>query len=323
VELPQTINSTVASDWIRIVPNSSMILNVTSIIIVDKGPIPADDNADISAAKALIEGTTFTTTQTNASTMAQAKTAVETIISGLNLSGVTPVVVDGVFSAAVAATETEAGVNGSYTFTVNLTKGDGTPQTTDQRTLTIIATPVPGDVTVFSLANWLVERESYTNPARPFTSASARPLATTSTSAAIAATPTGIDITARSGNHHGIAIWINDSSDAASGSALNLDVANNIYEITVTGNTIGAPLIPGQRMGISHSGGGNPLLRSEPLADENEAAFTITGELPATIGGNNNELRIVPTNAAGNGGDASPFTLYRITSIEIVNKGPR
>lgn len=106
---------------------------------------PDQDNADITAAKTAITGKTFTTIQSNVSTAAAAKAAVETMISGLgeNLKGVTTTVIDvnNGFKAAVAgAAASPDGTNGSYTFTVELTKDLGIKQTTGELTLTITAT---------------------------------------------------------------------------------------------------------------------------------------------------------------------------------------
>jgi hypothetical protein len=101
----------------------------------------AQDNADISAAKIVVEGATFTAAQTDVTDAVQAKTAVESVIAALDLSGVTATVTSGTFVAAIAgAAQTPTGTNGSYTFTVNLAKGTGTTQTTETLTLAISAT---------------------------------------------------------------------------------------------------------------------------------------------------------------------------------------
>ncbi|MDR1724113.1 MAG: putative Ig domain-containing protein [Tannerella sp.] len=122
--------------------------------------IVLSDNDAISAALTLIESQTFTDIQANASTLAAARTAVENFISTLSLNGVTPTVVDGVFTPAVAGNASNyAGTNGSYTFTVELNRGSGTQQTTIQFTLTITATPhtpVPPTITTASLAGGVV-----------------------------------------------------------------------------------------------------------------------------------------------------------------------
>lgn len=101
---------------------------------------PGQDNAAIAAAKTLLESTAYTAAQASASNIAQAKTAVEAIIGGLNLNGVTATVNDGTFTAAIAGTENDPdGTNGSYTFTVYLSRGAGTPVTTTVLTLTVTA----------------------------------------------------------------------------------------------------------------------------------------------------------------------------------------
>jgi anti-sigma28 factor (negative regulator of flagellin synthesis)/quinol monooxygenase YgiN len=102
------------------------------------------DNADIAAAKAAIEGASYgPVPQATLNTQAAAKAQVEAIIAALNLNGVTATVIDGSFTAAIAGTTGNlSGTNGFYTFTVNLSKGGGTQQTTATLTLTITATPL-------------------------------------------------------------------------------------------------------------------------------------------------------------------------------------
>jgi Leucine-rich repeat (LRR) protein len=104
---------------------------------------PEADNADIAAAKTKIEAGTYATTQAATASAAAAKTIVENAIAaldGFTALGVTTVV-SGTYTAPTAGTPGNLnGTNGSYTFTVSLTKGGGTPQSTQQRTLTITAT---------------------------------------------------------------------------------------------------------------------------------------------------------------------------------------
>jgi len=106
-------------------------------------PDPDRDDADITAAKAAIEGNTYSALQqVNANNAEQARAAVQAVINALYLNGVTAVVGDVAFEAAVAGTKDNVtGANGSYTFTVTLNKGLGTQQVTEQLTLTINATP--------------------------------------------------------------------------------------------------------------------------------------------------------------------------------------
>ena len=102
---------------------------------------PSQDNNDILAAKAIIENTIFINTQMNVPDIASAKTAVEAILSILPLNDVLSNVIDGAFIPAIAGTVSSTGTNGSYTFTVELHKGDGAQQETDPLTLTITPTP--------------------------------------------------------------------------------------------------------------------------------------------------------------------------------------
>jgi hypothetical protein len=91
---------------------------------------------------ALVEGSAYTAAQANVSTIAQARTAVSTVINALSLNGVTPTIIDGTFTPAIAGTVGNLnGTDGSFTFTVNINKGAGTQQTTNTLTLTITATP--------------------------------------------------------------------------------------------------------------------------------------------------------------------------------------
>ena len=99
------------------------------------------DNLDIAAAKVIVENTIYSAAQANVVTIAQAKSTVQAIIGELDMNGVLAVVNDGVFRPAVAGTEDNPiGTNGSYTFTVTLSKGAGIPQTTITLTLNVIAT---------------------------------------------------------------------------------------------------------------------------------------------------------------------------------------
>jgi hypothetical protein len=98
------------------------------------------DNLDIIAAKGLIENATFTTTYANASDEISAKGIVEGIIANLSLGGVIAVVDEKSFSVAEEGTPINPnGTDGSFVFEVELTKGNGTPLTTIQLTLTITA----------------------------------------------------------------------------------------------------------------------------------------------------------------------------------------
>lgn len=99
------------------------------------------DNSAIALTKGLVEDATYSAVQANVTNIMQAKAAVQTIIGGLRLNGVTTMIIDGAFMNAIAgASSNITGMNGSYNFTVELNKGMGTKQTTDELTLTIMAT---------------------------------------------------------------------------------------------------------------------------------------------------------------------------------------
>jgi hypothetical protein len=118
----------------------AVALTMTACNNGDTDPAIADNQA-ITTAKALVEGATYTGTQANITTEAEAKTRVESIIDGLTLDGITPEVVTGSFTAAIAGTfEKVSGENGIYEFIVKLNKGIGAEQITGTLTLTINAT---------------------------------------------------------------------------------------------------------------------------------------------------------------------------------------
>jgi hypothetical protein len=120
--------------------------DVYYLVNLNEVDIPVDQAID--AAKTAVESAAYTAEQAEIGVIAQAKTAVETIIGSLNLYGVTATVADDTFTAAVAGTESdERGTDGSYTFTVTLSKEGGTPQTTVTLTLAITATPYATSVT--------------------------------------------------------------------------------------------------------------------------------------------------------------------------------
>lgn len=107
---------------------------------VGNGSNPSADNAAIAAARTAIENASYVTAQQNAADLTQAKAAAAAMIHHLELNGVTAVVHDVAYMAAVAGTENDPdGTDGSYTFTVSLSKGIGTPVTTGSLTMSITA----------------------------------------------------------------------------------------------------------------------------------------------------------------------------------------
>ncbi|MDR2360297.1 MAG: DUF4430 domain-containing protein, partial [Oscillospiraceae bacterium] len=96
--------------------------------------------ADITAAKTKIASAAFAAAQSEIADDDAALSKVKTIIGALDLNGVTASVTGGTFTGATEGDSKNVnGTNGSYTFTVSLAKGAGTPQTYDG-TLTITAT---------------------------------------------------------------------------------------------------------------------------------------------------------------------------------------
>ena len=102
-----------------------------------------NDNADIAAAKTAIEAATYTATQAEAGDADNASFKAVSLIMELDMGVDISVQVDTVsFEGAIAGTAGNAdGTNGSYTFTVTISKGLGTSVTTEQLTMTITATP--------------------------------------------------------------------------------------------------------------------------------------------------------------------------------------
>jgi hypothetical protein len=100
-------------------------INVVQGTINDR--IVKEANAlSVTHAKAAIEGATYSMTQVDASSEANVKALIETIISGLDLEGVTAIVNKVSYTDAIAGSElTPTGTNGMYTFTVSLSKGAG------------------------------------------------------------------------------------------------------------------------------------------------------------------------------------------------------
>jgi hypothetical protein len=102
----------------------------------------AANAASVGTVKGLVAGATYTMTQADATNEAAVKTAIENIIAGLALDGVTTTVTRVLYTPAEAGTQgTPAGINGTYTFTVDLSKGaDATLATDTTATLTMTIT---------------------------------------------------------------------------------------------------------------------------------------------------------------------------------------
>ena len=96
--------------------------------------------ASVVTVKGLVAGATYTMTQADATNEAAVKKAIEDKVATLALDGVTTTVTKVHYTPAVAGTVgTPAGTNGTYTFTVGLSKGAAT-DTTATLTMTVTAT---------------------------------------------------------------------------------------------------------------------------------------------------------------------------------------
>jgi len=269
--------------------------------------------ADITAAKTAVEALTFTTTQSHAGTETQAKEAAESIINALNLQGISAEIITsgGGFVQAVAG-----GADGSYTFTVKLTKGLGTPQTTSVKTMTITAMSADGEL-VWSLADFLVKFSSLTDISS--STSSYRPLRTSSSSTAnievkvnrggAGAADDHLDVTFGS-TSHGLNIQVDNSHIEN----LNLNLMDNLYEIRVAGTAVTGGSVNLRYSGLVGIPNTNPF-KQETVAEG--SSFTITSELPMTTFNptTTDHLLRISTGAAG--------TTVKITSIEIFYKGLR
>ena len=298
------------------------VYRVSNIVFVER---EASDDADVAVAKTAIENATYTVLQSNALTEAQAKTAVETIISELPLYGVTTAVVDGAFTAATAGTEDKPnGTNGTYTFTVNLSKGEGTPATTKELTLTITAMeyiPEGGQV-VFTLADFVEEyygtifsqtdgtqnREervwtelnrltNHSNAHPPLVLNSGDP---TSNKAYIK--ENGLELFV-GGSGQGINIRTTGSN------SLDLTPDRNVYEIIVTGSV--TTFVSAGAIRLNNSPG---IIATSDITEVGQM-FELIGEIPSS--GEFVDFTRITTDGGAVG------NTFFIESIEIKNKGPR
>jgi hypothetical protein len=118
--------------------------NTLTMIITANAYDATQDNVDIADAKSAIESVeSFTATQEQAPDMDGAIATAQALINDLEdaLYDTTAVVVGKDYSGAAEGTaEDPDGVNGSFTFTVNINKGGGEEQVTEALTMSITAT---------------------------------------------------------------------------------------------------------------------------------------------------------------------------------------
>jgi len=110
-------------------------------LMITRTPYVTDSNAAVATARTAIESAVFSAvSQSNINTRTAADAHVEAVIATAVYGLGVTTAVGGVFAAAIAATESAAGVDGSYIFTVAISRGAAT-DVTDAITLTIIHTP--------------------------------------------------------------------------------------------------------------------------------------------------------------------------------------
>jgi len=131
-------NSSVSGNKIAVVTS-----NVATVTVEITESVIAADNADIMAAKTMLEGTDFgSVAQSMANSQGMTREFVEGIIAELELNGVDVVVLDSIFITAEAGTVGNiSGTDGNYMFIAKLSKGAGTEQVTKMLTLVITAMP--------------------------------------------------------------------------------------------------------------------------------------------------------------------------------------
>jgi uncharacterized repeat protein (TIGR02543 family) len=131
----------------------------------------APDNADIAAAKAAIEGGSYTVAQASANTLEDVRAWLAGAINAILSAGSTgisvaesDITVSG-FIAAIEETDTEAGVDGSFSFIAAVAKGGGTPDVTSLKSGVVKFTAiVPDDDDFIRAAKEAIEGGTYSVP---------------------------------------------------------------------------------------------------------------------------------------------------------------
>jgi hypothetical protein len=129
-----------ATDLAGVASAKTTALNAMDAVQTIAQTLAAANLASVATVKGLVAGATYTMIQAAATDEATVKAEIESVISGLALDGVAPVVTKVLYTAALAGDAgTPAGTNGTYTFTVALSKGAAT-DTTATLTMTVTAT---------------------------------------------------------------------------------------------------------------------------------------------------------------------------------------
>lgn len=121
--------------------------NYTVTVTVATDPA-AGNKADVDAAKTAVENHTWTVPQTTANTEEAVKTWIEEQLAGMNLNGASYTVTMTGFTAAVKGTSADRdGTDGSFAFTVDLSKGTATGDTFTSTYAEATATVTGGVIT--------------------------------------------------------------------------------------------------------------------------------------------------------------------------------
>jgi len=310
---------------------NEVIIKYTHIRIIEIAPDPDagceicgnDEQCalDIAAVQLLVEG--MTGLEANANSQTAAKTAAQAAVNNLTLNGVTATVQD----AAGFSAPTDSG-DGVYPFTVKLEKGCGDEVTTGSVSMVLKYVAPFDPVTVWTLAQWITA--SPTILTMTASSSNHRPMNFNSAALAPGDARSGLAAGYENIKNGGIEIirsqatvqtnqttgdiassaGLNIMIDAAQPEHLNLNLVNNIYEVTISGNVIGTP--PTGGLVQLRNEGGTVFGVSEALTTADQA-FSFTCELPAP---NIAHIRI-GTNSA-----AVRMDIF-VNEIKVVNKGPR
>jgi len=168
------------------------------------------------------------------------------------------------------------------------------------------------DGVVFNMASWLV------GPPPATVGWSSRPVQCNRGSGS-SVVDGGINVTDRSAGHQGLDLWI-----AGQDGALDLDLVNYVYTLSVAGNVIGPPPVNSQiQIGVNDSPWGTLGAFSGLLEGEN-AAFNIdVSDLPAGLLDPVRHIRI-QTNPPDSGAETGHAGMsFRITGITVTRVGPR
>lgn len=197
----------------------------------------ADYSDDVVEAKKAVSNAAYTFPMSTANTSDGVRTLIQDKITALSLKGVTATVTMCKFIPAVAAGTflSTAGTAGSFTFTVNLTKGQGEVKVSDSVSLT-------GNVT----ATAAIDNSSQTSDTGTVITNKSIPVAAGTLPNTVSAAGNSYQVSSQTGNR-GEVIISKSTSAAAETFSNTISAAGGGYQITLdkgslTGNTIIANL---------------------------------------------------------------------------------